>query len=86
MIYEESTQGILIRVRPQFSLADSSLDEGRFVFTYHVEMENQGEEEAQLLFHAGHELTRRRLRNAVRSPCAREASLPNYFTEDIERV
>ena len=50
MIYEESTQGILIRVRPQFSLADSSLDEGRFVFTYHVELENQGEEEAQLLF------------------------------------
>lgn len=50
MIYEESTQGILIRVRPQFSLADSSLDQGRFVFTYHVEMENRGEEDAQLLF------------------------------------
>ena len=50
MIYEESTQGIRIRIRPQFSLADSSLGEGRFVFTYHVEMENQGEEEAQLLF------------------------------------
>ncbi|MFH1763479.1 MAG: Co2+/Mg2+ efflux protein ApaG [Gemmatimonadota bacterium] len=50
MIYQELTDGILIRVRPAFSLADSSLDEGRFVFTYHVEMENQGEEPARLLF------------------------------------
>ncbi len=50
MIYQELTDGILIRVRPTFSLADSSLDEGRFVFTYHVEMENQGEEPARLLF------------------------------------
>jgi len=50
MIYQELTDGILIRVRPTFSLADSSLDEGRFVFTYHVEMENRGEEAARLLF------------------------------------
>lgn len=50
MIYQESTEGILIRVRPAFSLADSSLDEGRFVFTYHVKMENQGQEPARLLF------------------------------------
>lgn len=50
MIYQELTEGILIRVRPSFSLADSSLDEGRFVFTYHVEMENQGQESARLLF------------------------------------
>ncbi len=50
MIYQELTDGILIRVRPAFSLVDSSLDEGRFVFTYHVEMKNQGEESAQLLF------------------------------------
>jgi ApaG protein len=50
MIYEERTEGILIRVRPTFSLADSSLDEGRFVFTYHVKMENRGDQPAQLLF------------------------------------
>ena len=50
MIYQEITDGILIRVRPAFSLADSSLDDERFVFTYQVEMENQGEESAKLLF------------------------------------
>ena len=40
MIYQEITDGILIRVRPAFSLADSSLDDERFVFTYQVEMVN----------------------------------------------
>jgi ApaG protein len=50
MIYQELTDGILIRVQPAFSLADSAPEAGRFVFTYHVEMENTGEEHAQLLF------------------------------------
>ncbi len=50
MDYEKTTDGILIRVRPAFSLVDSSVDEGRFVFTYHVEMENRGEADAKLLF------------------------------------
>jgi ApaG protein len=50
MDYQEVTDGIVIRVRPAFSLVDSSLDDDRFVFTYHVEMENRGEEEAKLLF------------------------------------
>ena len=50
MIYQELTEGILIRVRPDFSLADSDPGESRFVFTYRVEMENQGGESAQLLF------------------------------------
>ena len=50
MDYQEITDGILIRVRPAFSLVDSSLDDGRFVFTYHVEMENRGEKDAKLLF------------------------------------
>lgn len=50
MKYEELTDGILIRVHPDFSLADSAPESGRFVFTYHVEVENLGEERAQLLF------------------------------------
>ena len=50
MIYQERTSGILVRVQPAFSLVDSSLDEGRFVFTYHVELENQGDSDAKLLF------------------------------------
>ena len=50
MIYQETTSGILVRVRPAFSLEDSSPKEERFVFTYHIELENQGEREAKLLF------------------------------------
>jgi ApaG protein len=50
MIYQERTSGILVRVQPAFSLVDSSPEEGRFVFTYHVELENQGDSDAKLLF------------------------------------
>ena len=50
MRYEQTTQGIRVSVRPSFSLSHSELDEGRFVFTYLVEMENQGNEAATLLF------------------------------------
>lgn len=54
IMYQETTQGIVIKVRPAFSLADSSLEEGRFAFTYHVEMENMGGEPAKLLFRHWH--------------------------------
>jgi ApaG protein len=50
MVYQEVTDGIVIRVKPAFSMVDSSVDEGRFVFTYHVEMVNRGDESAKLLF------------------------------------
>ena len=50
MDYEKITEGIRVSVRPSFSFPYSDPEEGRFVFTYLVEMENQGEEEAQLLF------------------------------------
>ena len=50
MDYEKITEGIRVSVRPSFSFPYSDQEEGRFVFTYRVEMENQGEEVAQLLF------------------------------------
>ena len=50
MSYEESTEGIVIRVNPSFSLPDSSPIRRRFVFSYHVEIENSSDESAQLLF------------------------------------
>ncbi len=50
MDYEKITQGIRVLVRPSFSLPFSEPEDGRFVFTYLVEMENQGEEVAKLLF------------------------------------
>ena len=50
MDYEQITEGIRISVRPSFSLPFSEPEDGRFVFTYMVEMENQSEEVAKLLF------------------------------------
>lgn len=50
MKYQRTTQGIRVSVQPRFSLAQSDPSEGRFVFLYHVLMENQSAEPAQLLF------------------------------------
>ena len=54
MSYESKTQGIRVRVRPDFSLAQSDIAEGRFVFTYQIEVQNEGEQEVQLLFRHWH--------------------------------
>ena len=50
MNYEQTTKGIRVSVRPSFSLPFSEPEAGRFVFTYLVELENQSEEVAKLLF------------------------------------
>jgi ApaG protein len=50
MFYEQSTDGIRVRVLPRFSLADSDTADGTFVFSYQIEMENEGDRAAQLLF------------------------------------
>ena len=50
MDYEETTEGIRVVVRPSFSLPYSEPADGKFVFTYLVQMENHSEEVAQLLF------------------------------------
>ena len=52
--YESLTDGIRVTVRPRFSLAQSDPGEGEFVFSYHVRMENLGEQAAQLLFRHWH--------------------------------
>jgi ApaG protein len=49
-VYEDKTEGIVVRVRPDFSLAQSAPDEGRFVFSYQIHLENQGTEPGQLLY------------------------------------
>ena len=48
--YESLTDGIRVTVRPRFSLAQSALAEGEYVFSYEIRMENLGEQSAQLLF------------------------------------
>lgn len=50
MPYEKATDGIRIRVEPSFSLADSDPEEGTFVFSYEVQVANESESTAQLLF------------------------------------
>lgn len=50
MQYEKATEGIRVRVQPRYSLADSDPSEGTFVFSYRVNMANEGSEAAQLLF------------------------------------
>ena len=50
MDYEEITDGIRVLVRPSFSFPYSAPEDGKFVFTYSVQMENQSGEVAQLLF------------------------------------
>jgi ApaG protein len=48
--YERRTEGILVRVQPRFSLARSEPDERRYVFSYRIDLENQGAEPGHLLF------------------------------------
>ena len=50
MRYEKATEGIRVRVQPRFSLADSDPSDGTFVFSYRVNMANEGHLAAQLLF------------------------------------
>ena len=48
--YESLTDGIRVTARPLFSLEQSALADGEFVFFYQIRMENLGEQAAQLLF------------------------------------
>lgn len=50
MRYEKATEGIRVWVHPSFSLAESDPAEGTFVFSYKVNLANEGLQPAQLLF------------------------------------
>jgi ApaG protein len=50
MKYEKVTEGIRVRVEPHFSLPESNPADGTFVFAYHIEIANEGEESARLLY------------------------------------
>jgi ApaG protein len=50
MRYEKVTEGIRVRVEPHFSLPESSPADGTFVFAYHIEIANEGEEAGRLLY------------------------------------
>ena len=46
---EAITRGIVVRVQPEFVPGQSSPAERRFLFAYHVQIENRGEETVQLV-------------------------------------
>ena len=47
--YEAETRGVRVRVRPQYLPDQSEPDERRWVWAYHVEVENRGDATVQLL-------------------------------------
>ena len=47
--YEAETRGVVVRVRPEYLPDQSAPDERRWVWAYHIEVENRGEVTVQLL-------------------------------------
>ena len=47
--YEAETRGIQVRVTPMYLDGESEPEEGRWIWAYHIEIENRGEAEVQLL-------------------------------------
>ena len=50
MNYESLTEGIRVQVQPRFSLARSEPGEQTFVFSYRIDLHNEGVLPAQLLY------------------------------------
>lgn len=48
-MYESRTRDIIVRVEPDFLADQSSPSDDRFIWAYHVEIENRGEEDLQLV-------------------------------------
>jgi ApaG protein len=48
-MYEQETAGLVVRVAPEFVPQHSAPQEGRFVWSYTIEIENLGDEAVQLL-------------------------------------
>ncbi|MES1198859.1 MAG: Co2+/Mg2+ efflux protein ApaG [Pseudomonadota bacterium] len=48
-MYEQETDGVLVRVEPQFLPDESEPNEHHFVWAYTIEIENRGLEPVQLL-------------------------------------
>jgi ApaG protein len=47
--YSAETHGLVVRVRPQYLPDQSEPDERRWVWAYHIEIENRGRQSVQLL-------------------------------------
>jgi ApaG protein len=49
MSYEAETDGVIVRVVPAFLDEESSPEDNRFIWAYHVEIENRGTHTLQLM-------------------------------------
>ena len=49
LAYEAETQGVIVRVRPAFIEQESSPEDDKFLWAYHVEIENRGGRTLQLM-------------------------------------
>lgn len=49
-IYQEQTLGVVVAVSPEYLPDHSDPEEGRFVWAYHVRIENRGTQTVQLLY------------------------------------
>jgi ApaG protein len=49
MVYEAETEGVIVRVSPRFLDDESSPEDHRFMWAYHIEIENRGERRLRLL-------------------------------------
>ncbi len=47
--YEAETEGVFVRVRPMFVEDQSSPEDDRFLWAYHIEIENRGKHTLQLM-------------------------------------
>lgn len=47
--YEAETEGVFVRVRPMFIEEESSPEDDRFLWAYHIEIENRGRRTLQLM-------------------------------------
>jgi ApaG protein len=47
--YEATTRGVVVRVRPQYLSEQSDPEAGRWVWAYHIEIENRGSQTVQLV-------------------------------------
>jgi ApaG protein len=48
-MYEQETAGVMVRVEPRFLPEDSSPDQGQYLWSYAIEIENRGTEAVQLI-------------------------------------
>ena len=53
-IYQGNTQGVVVAVSPEYLVDQSAPDDGRYVWAYHVRIENHSTQAVQLLYRHWH--------------------------------